>query len=309
MKGGQDGGTGQIIAGTPSKGTSSAEHVHMKSPESSNGKRFMFAAFVGTPLKRKRDNQDMGTTSSSKRKFATPSFLRRCNPLAKIDEDDDTSLEPVSRAPFQKRGLVRSLSTIIQNLKKQQDKDMDDEWDIMDELEAEERGETVQKKSAPEVQVEDSQAVEMPLGPDQGSESSEEDSAPDPNMPIRKPYKKKGLKRQTRRTNMKPVLHKPRKEGEDVPDESDDETEKVTETQPGDDFEDVDDESDDDKAATKKMKAKTKQNNASLQGAGPDFDEGKGKRKVKAEAHANYRRLNIKNKNSKAKGRGRFGKR
>ncbi|PPJ59425.1 hypothetical protein CBER1_02391 [Cercospora berteroae] len=302
MKTGQGGTAADLVAATPSKGTSSAEHVHMKSPESSNGKRFMLAAFAGTPLKRKRDNNDIGTTSSSKRLFATPSFLRRCNPLAKIDEDEDSHM-PISRPPFQKRGLVRSLSTIIQNLKKQQEKDMDEEWDIMDELEAESRGETLQKKKVPELQVEDSQAIEMPLGPDEAPQSSGEDSAPENNEPTRKPWKKKGLKRQTRRTNMKPVFHKARKEGDVNQDLSDDEQEAVAESQlqGGDegDFEDEGDQAVRKSSKSKKSKAKE-----------TDKDDSKKKpRKVNPETHANYRRLNIKNKNSKAKGRGRFGRR
>ncbi|GIZ48794.1 hypothetical protein CKM354_001184100 [Cercospora kikuchii] len=307
MKTGQGGTVADLVAATPSKGTNSAEHVHMKSPESSNGKRFMLAAFAGTPLKRKRDNNDIGTTSSSKRMFATPSFLRRCNPLAKIDEDEDSHM-PVSRPPFQKRGLVRSLSTIIQNLKKQQEKDMDEEWDIMDEIEAESRGETAQKKKVPELQVEDSQAIEMPLGPDEAPQSSDEDSAPENNEPARKPWKKKGLKRQTRRTNMKPVLHKSRKEGDVDQEASDEELEAVAESQvqghDEDDFEDVDGHSGTDQAARRSTKSKRSTTNET------DKDDSKKKpRKVNPETHANYRRLNIKNKNSKAKGRGRFGRR
>ncbi|KAF2213601.1 hypothetical protein CERZMDRAFT_111249 [Cercospora zeae-maydis SCOH1-5] len=321
LKSRREGNAADLVTATPSKGTSSAEHVHMKSPESSNGKRFMLAAFAGTPLKRKRDEHDIGTTSSSKRMFATPSFLRRCNPLAKIDEDEDSRM-PVSRPPFQKRGLVRSLSTIIQNLKKQQAKDMDEEWDIMDEIEAESRGETIQKKNKKKevededvqlLQVEDSQATEMPLGPDQVPASSDEDSAAENNEPTRKPWKKKGLMRQTRRTNMKPVLHKPRKEGDVDGDASDDEQELVAETQLKGydevDFEGVENESGTDQPGRKSTKSKKSKGTG---GASKHTDKDNSKkkpRKVNPEAHANYRRLNIKNKNSKAKGRGRFGRR
>ncbi|KAI5363732.1 putative DNA replication/checkpoint protein [Septoria linicola] len=298
------------VAATPSKGTSCAEHVLMKSPDSSSGKRYMFAAFAGTPLKRKRDGNDMGTTSSSKRKFATPSFLRRCNPVAKIT-DDDTAHEPVHRPPFQKRGLVRSLSSIIQNLKKQQDKEADDEWDIMNEIEAEERGETVQKQkqATPEVQVEDSQAIEMPLGPDQAPESSEEDNTPgNENQPGRKPWKKKGLKRQTRRSNMKPVFHKARKEGDEDPAPSD--AEQGDPNAEVDEFEDVDNDDSQDEATSKPKKKRPKGKDKVSKEKEKDDETKKKPRKVNAEAHANYRRLNIKNKNSKAKGRGgRFGRR
>ena len=56
-----------------------------------------------------------------------------------------------------------------------------------------------------QVQVMDSQA-EMPLGPDRGSESEDEDEEEEQLGPDGKPrqvWRKKGLKRQTRRTNCK----------------------------------------------------------------------------------------------------------
>ncbi|KAK4548971.1 hypothetical protein LTR36_008744 [Oleoguttula mirabilis] len=227
------------VSGTPSKAATSCDPILSATPRSSSRRR-LFEAFAGTPLKRKRED-DGHTPTSSKRQFSTPSFLRRAFPLAPIDEECTTAAGP----PFAKRGLVRSLSSIIKGLRKQEDKRMDDEWDILDELEAEERGElpfAAAAAAAPaKVLVEDSQvAGEMPLGPDQGEpESDDEEQSTvrqpgvDANGKPRKPWKKKGLKRQTKRTNMRPVLHKARKASDLAAEEDkDDGAEVVAETQP-----------------------------------------------------------------------------
>ncbi|KAF7185622.1 DNA replication regulator SLD2 [Pseudocercospora fuligena] len=298
-----------LIAGTPSKSaaTASEESGHSRTPQSLS-KRYFLDAFAGTPLKRKRDDNDIGTTSSSKRKFATPSFLRRSAPLAPIAEDNaetSTSLPP----PFRKRGLVRSLSSIIQGLKKQEEKRMDDEWDVMNEIEEEEANGGPKEVPA-KIQVEDSQDVEMPLGPDQAAESSE--SEEEDRDTGRKPWKKKGLKRQTRRVKMKPVVHKPQKAEAD---EESEEEEFVTETQlqhdPGEPDELAED-SDSGSETEQKAKRKSKQTaNSKSQGKEVEKEEPKkGGRKVDPLAHANFRALKIKNKNSKAGGRrGKFGRR
>ena len=219
------------VRGTPSKRSTappSSAPIASATPQSSGRRRF-FEAFAGTPLKRKREH-DGHTPSSAKKQFTTPSFLRRAFPLAAIDEDST-----ISAPPFKKRGLVRSLSSIIQGLRRNEDERMDDEWDIMNELEAEESGQAP-RPTVSKVLVEDSQAVEMPLGPDQGPEDSgdeEKGYVPpllDANGQPRKPWKKKGLKRQTKRTNMRPVLHQAKK-AEDHVVEEDSENETVKETQ------------------------------------------------------------------------------
>lgn len=315
-----------LVSATPSKSApaTSSDPQLSRTPQSS-GKRFFLGAFAGTPLKRKRED-DGHTPSTAKRQFATPSFLRRSFPLAPIGEDDQ---EASFAAPqFKRRGLVRSLSTIIQGLKKQEEQKMDDDWDIMNELEAEERGET-EEDAAPKVLVEDSQAAEMPLGPDKGAESSEDEGAVDRsgldvNGNPRKVWKKKGLKRQTRRVIMRPVTHKPKKAVKDAHPKSDDsESEHVEETQlPGaaklpageDVFDDEDDaETTDSKHDSQQShyepsgpkQKKRKKTNAANE------DSSKKPKKTSALAHANFRKLKIKNKNSKANGRGgrKFGRR
>ncbi|KAK3113709.1 hypothetical protein LTR53_008745 [Teratosphaeriaceae sp. CCFEE 6253] len=289
-----------IITDTPSKPTappSTSKRALSATPQSSS-KRRLLDAFAGTPVKRQRLD-DAQTPSTAKHYFATPTFLRRSFPLAPVDEDP----APMPR----KRGLVRSLSSIIQGLRKHEDKRMDDDWDIMNEMEA--GGDDDQQTEAPRVLVEDSQAAEMPLGPDQGIAGSEdEDGNPTELLGAdgkpRKAWKKRGLKRQTKRSNMKPVLHKPKKADElEVVEEATegDQEEAVAETQV------VEPEGDEDERTAKRRKALAGGDVVST-----DMSNDKGPKKVKAAAHANFRRLNIKNKNSKANGKGggkRFGRR
>lgn len=303
-------GTECLIAGTPSKGAPGVSDTPFSKTPQSAGQRFFLDSFAGTPLKRKRDEGDVGTTSSSKRKFATPAFLRRSFPLASIDEESTETT--AARPPFRKRGLVRSLSSIIQGLKKQEEERMDDEWDIMNEIEEEEAngGPKAKKKEAPKVMVQDSQAAEMSLGPDEAPISDEE-SGEDADK-ARKPWKKKGLKRQTKRAKMKPVLHKARKADELEPWDEESEVEAVLETQQQDDPKGAESEggsaSDEEEPRPDKGKGKAKKSTAK---DGKEEEKSKSKpRKVNPDAHANFRKLKIKNKNSKANGRGRkFGRR
>ena len=324
------------VSATPSKhAASSSEPTLSRTPQSS-GKRFYLGGFVGTPLKRKREDDD-GAPSTIKRLFATPSFLRRTAPLARIDEDvnEGGSTAP----PFKKRGLVRSLSTIIQGLRKQEEERMDDEWDIMRELEDEEEESGNPRKSKPTVVlVADSQGVEMPLGPDQGAEPSEDEADVDPgsldaNGNPRKVWKKKGQKRQTKRVKMRPVVHKPKKvTAEKLPGEHEVESEVVEETQdlssksrPGEgeatDSEPADPEGRGDESeyeceaqqSETERKTKKRKKQKTVPSKPQEGDDGKKQRKttkVNALAHTNFRKLKIKNKNSKANGRGgRFGRR
>ncbi|KAK6439915.1 hypothetical protein LTR95_003870 [Oleoguttula sp. CCFEE 5521] len=310
-----------LVAATPSKSIKSSASLDAlsRTPQSSGTRRFL-DKFAGTPLKRKRDALDVGTPGTSKRAFSTPAFLRRSFPLAQIEEDQEEL--PAMLPPLPpRRSLARSLSSIIRDMKKSEDKRMEDDWDVLNELEAEDRGE-VRRPARPEVLVDDSQ--EMPLGPDQGPEESEDDFDPaahgalGPNGLPRKVWKKKGLKRTTKAHKFKPVLRKPGKaaELEDVAEE-----EVVTETQQtgavppavdGDaDYTDNDEAPDIATMSAKPAQAKPSKAAATdaLQHDGPVK---KAAKKVSASANANFRKLKIKNKNSKANGRGgggRFGRR
>lgn len=248
------------IAATPSKRQPSNGAIaespamenarHSRSPTSA-GKRFMLDSFA-TPLKRKRDEQDdvHRTPSSSMKLLATPAFLRRSNTMSIMDSlaeeaEQDGEMHNLTRPrgpPFKKkRGFVRSLSSIIQGMRKREDDILDEEMEMMREMDdfddvqqsappkkpaadsqsnkhqaaGEEVNELpaadtqsdksqtadvqISKPQPPEVLVEDSQIV-MPLGPDRLSDSDEESDEEDENgLPKRKAWKKKGLKRQTKR--------------------------------------------------------------------------------------------------------------
>ncbi|EMC95959.1 hypothetical protein BAUCODRAFT_34720 [Baudoinia panamericana UAMH 10762] len=321
-----------IIASTPSKQTRASaagpEQALSATPQSS-GKRRLLDAFAGTPLKRQR-LEDGSTPGTARPKYATPSFLRRSFPLAAIEEDAASEAPP----PFKKRGgFVRSLSSIIQGLRKHEEERMDDEWDVLNELEAEERGEPKPVQKA-HVLVAESQGMEMPLGPDQGTG---EDAASDSEAEVvlgadgkpRKPWKKKGLKRQTKRVIMRPVMHRPKKAEElQRVDEADEEAVAETQTvekadgvvRDGDQAAQVNKEEasgsdfETNGAAHKRDKKKRLDEGNVRQG---DAEKASPKqrvaKKVSATAHANFRALKIKNKHSKANGRGggrgKFGRR
>ncbi|KAJ9621615.1 regulatory particle non-ATPase [Taxawa tesnikishii (nom. ined.)] len=268
------------------------------------------------------------------KEFATPAFLRRSTSLARLEALTEEAEEAgiglgmrrMREPPFKKRGLVRSLSSIIKGLREQEEQRMDDEMDMLREMEMGAQKTTeVGEVQEPEVQVEDSQAADMPLGPDRNAESEEEAEEEGQGLDAegrpRKVWKKKGLKRQTRRVIMRPVLHKPKKQQVREP-LSDGDADPVSETQL--------------QAHAQNPSEEGKENDPEEQASGDsEYDEGtnavpvkakkptkstkqekkkegaakKAPRKISATAHANFVKLKIKNKNSKGKGRGRFGRR
>jgi hypothetical protein len=285
---------GDAVHATPSKNSTRAIDSALSRTPQSSSKRYFLDSFITTPGKRKREDDEIGTPSSSKKLFATPSFLRRVShPMAPIEEDDSHAMLP----PRRMKPLSRSFSSIIQELKNQEEERMEDDWDVLNELEGGDDNTAAAKKQAEPVQVSDSQLVVMPLGPDRapGESESEEEVALGANGLPRKVYKKKGLKRQTRKTNIKPVLHKPKKAADlEEKAESDDE-EVVGETQldgtEGNTVEDAQQENADKDAAKSMNPIK----------------------KVAQKVSQNFRKMNIKShqtsKQKAAKSRGRFGKR
>ncbi|KAJ5111240.1 hypothetical protein N7532_001775 [Penicillium argentinense] len=264
---------------------------------------------------------------------ATPTFLRRSNsgryPAA--TNNDGSGLSPMkSRQPGRFHG--KGLSTIVQSLRDMEEERMDDDWDVMREMEAEEEG--------------------------FGYPIPESQPAPEEGQ---RPYKKKGQKRTTRRVIMRPVTRQPKSRQESekstAPQESDDElTTAVPETQvqaapedipdevlekglesddaaslhtmsepeSEDDEPDVDSDGDPEYGEKPKPMAKPKSFSDRLKEAvskvkpkaeGPppaepakalvQKEEKKPKeRKVNPQSHANYRSLKIGNRSSR--GRGRF---
>lgn len=182
------------------------ENLHLNRTPASSSKRFLLDSFVSTPpLKRKREDDEPAThaTPSSAKGLSTPAFLRRSSNMLIMDtlveeaENDDEMKMNIGRMrqpPFKKRGIVRSLSSIIQGLRKQEDDKLDEELEAMREMENADEEDSIEDT----VQVIDSQVV-MPLGPDRGIESDESEEEVQNNGVSRKPWKKKGLKRQTKR--------------------------------------------------------------------------------------------------------------
>ncbi|KAF3010831.1 regulatory particle non-ATPase [Curvularia kusanoi] len=279
---------------------SSASRIRGERTPLSVTKRNLFNQFV-TPKKRKVGEE--GTPTSTLKGLATPAFLRRDNVLDRIEETNEATPRP---APWKKRGMVRSLSAMIQNMRKEEDDRLDEEADIMREMEMEEEGiRPPVKPRTSQVQVTDSQA-EMPLGPDRGSESEQEEEEEEELGPDGKPkrvWKKKGLKRQTRRTNLRPNAAKPKPVQEfrynDEESDNDSNAKSVPETQLPEDAglalsADDDDDSDyasDVSHSAKKQRAPTKKE-ATLAEKKEGVVE-KVKRKISATAHANYQRLKI----------------
>ncbi|PKY08294.1 hypothetical protein P168DRAFT_246742 [Aspergillus campestris IBT 28561] len=117
----------------------------------------------------------------------TPSFLRRSNPGRPHVGGSGSGLSPIAvrkRPQFVGKGL----SALVQGLRDMEEERMQDDMDVLDEIEAEQYAAMMGEEEA--AGVTDSQA--------------------NPTEPFRRPYKKKGQKRTTRRVNMRPVLSKPK---------------------------------------------------------------------------------------------------
>lgn len=283
------------------------------------------------------------TAPQEETQSGTPSFLRRSNSgryLPSTSNHDGSGLTPmVSRKPPQFAG--RGLSHLVQGLRDMETRQLDDEWDVLREIEAE--------QEAPNVDVADSQVATA-------NEKQQ-------------PYKKKGQKRTTRRVIMRPVVNRPKPRNDPIVatneenEASDDELATVPEThlpagpkdtnnhddqretnddnsddvvslhtepepevesdaEPDADF-DGDPEYDEDPkpiARTKSFSQRLKEAVASAvkpkaketvekKPRAPEKEKKKPRpRKVNPEAHANYRSLKIRNRGSKSRG-GRFRRR
>ena len=262
----------------------------------------------------------------------TPPFLRRYNSAASSHGDLIVSPTAV-RKPTKFAG--RGLSALVKGLREMEKERTQDDWDVLNEIEAEQ-----QQDQAGNVQVCDSQTAVNA-------------------SPPRRSWKKKGQKRTTRRVKMKPVVSKPKEmavmnvdENDDEEDDDDDErvpetqphngapgspargiTEPESRDQPGDsvssdldsllgNLSDLGSDSGSDEEFTINGKQKAP---ASSSNPGPNACEGKlpkkqstkekaednkpRGRKVNPEAHANYRSLKIRSKGSRKTGSARFRRR
>lgn len=200
-------------------------------------------SLLATPLKPHDGNRIAKTPSTSssvsRLQFATPAFLRRI-PMAKITESSEyVSPEPI-RLP--RKPLLRGLSSVVADLRKLQEEQMDDDLDALREIENEAGGggggSNNNKQQAPRKEA-DPFALTTVAGPQQKTAKEQEEEAailaadhlallggfedesrfdnPDGDeenagrdrdgRPL-KVYKKKGQKRTTRKSNMRPVRAK-----------------------------------------------------------------------------------------------------
>ncbi|KAK0649390.1 DNA replication/checkpoint protein [Cercophora newfieldiana] len=341
------------VAAAPSKRRGSALDSS-RTPNTSG--RYIELIGLTTPLHERNGRSNArgtSTPSSSARKsgFATPAFLRRtAAPLPPVDENGEWSVGPL-RLP--KKPMVRSLSNMVAGLRKMEDEALNDEEDAMREMEMEAEGippvgknkplpalpaEEPEEKRQAEVEVDDSQAAaeekaqlrrEKPvlLGgfDDENAYDSSDAEQLDRGQPLRV-FKKKGQKRTTRRSNMKPTRARRPAAAAGQEEEDGDDGEVVPETQfdatkatndldgddlleglSGSDFEgeisDFDEE-DEGKPKAKGPAARGKAKGKAADDKDKDKDKKEGTvkkavRMVKASAHANFKRLKLKNKGTK----------
>jgi DNA replication regulator SLD2 len=304
----------------------------------SSGKRFMLDSFA-TPLKRRHPNEqgDRTPSSVSKLHFSTPSFLRRDShriSMPAIEETEDGPPLSPQMIRLPRKPLVRGLSSMLAGLREMEEKHLDDELDALREMEMDTVAGPTKPKPQPvtsqgkgdTVEVEDSQVPQAPilLGgfDDEAMFDSEPEDAINPSGQPLRVYKKRGQKRTTRATKMKPNRSKPSLPAPHAapPDLSDDllNTEDVVgETQPR-DFDRATGDDDDNAlggADARNFASDTSGTEYTASEGGtryprPDQEKGKKKggvvdgvrrvaRKVGTTAHMNFKRLKLRNSGAK----------
>ncbi|RPB03310.1 hypothetical protein L873DRAFT_1841298 [Choiromyces venosus 120613-1] len=259
-----------------------------------------------TPRKRKAEEISVGSAKKREEEFTTPSFLRR----------DSSRFQPLMESPPAPLPMrpVRGLSSMVAELRKMEDEAIEEEFtddeEAMREMEALDGEPSLlapKKQRDAEVEV---GIGDLPPGAFAEEAIVDENEAEDKDKPK---WKKKGLKRQTKRTIsdyapppntnllayrlkniVRPITTKPQDElqkdappnpaGAELPSAGYDEDLSNLESE---------DEHAGKKAMVDKGKAVVK----------------KVVRKVKATANANFRRLNIRGQGTKARGGGKFRKR
>ena len=329
----------------------------------SSGKRYLLSTYFSTPRRPKATaEKELQVTATPTRKLdfmaastSTPSFLRRDSQRynsitqsqnsADAPPDEDVSFSPVAvRMPPKFTG--RGLSALVKGLRNMENERFADEEDALRELEMEADAEAaIERVGSPTAaRGEEStrspedyrQAPDMPLGPDKGIESTDEEEVDEArNRPPRRVWKKKGQKRTTRRVIMRPVREKAKNEPQCKGPEEEESLDELgaadTQVSSG----RIEDRPLQDDRAGHGLEHNDGNPEMTGSDAGTHPEPGTGStggktagkhavatakvsanakkpaaaRKSKPDAHANYRALKIKNRNSKAKGRGRFGRR
>ena len=349
---------------TPSKSLlSAAAKQNSNSPVKSNIEAPLSASKLAGPTSfltpsshRLKDLQRTPGSRSgvSKLRFdITPAFLRRDSQktrdsLQRQDTGQTSEELKIAWSPIavqrRPKPAGRGLSALVQGLRALEDEKLDEEMELMRELENDHAVGCAAQQSCnlrSTVAVGDSQVADMPLGPDgAGSSEVDSDDAQDrergkEKKPL-KVWKKKGQKRSTRKSNMKPSTAKWKPEAQWKPsmnEGSEEEPAVIPETQlagpilsedpPISTYETNDmeyitdgeskpenynnDDNDTTSRAMKGSETKGMINHKRSDGGGKKASTKK--KKINPLAHANFRALKIKNKQSKAKGGGRYGRR
>ncbi|KAK2591539.1 hypothetical protein QQS21_010759 [Conoideocrella luteorostrata] len=296
------------VLSTPSKRTAMENHDLStklgRTPMSASKKQRlnMFA----TPMKNRRGSIDSKTPSSvSKLQFDTPAFLKR-HSLPAVDENNMFTDPAPLRLP--RKPLVRGLSEIVASLRRVEDDALDDDLEALREVENDAshvpmpKSPSIGIKPAPAVLEPDSQNRPALLGgfdTEEMYDSPVEDGVDRNGNPL-PVFKKKGQKRTTRKTNMRPIMKKrPQTISHDQGAEGHSDGEEVMpETQaaagPDGGFQDGNTSDGDRREAISKPNDGKKAKKSKTEGPVK-----KVARKVNELAHANFHRLKLKNHGAK----------
>lgn len=193
-------------------------------------------SLLATPLKLDGANRVAKTpgSSASRLQFQTPAFLRRI-PMPKIDEKTGEYISPELKRRLPPKPLLRGLSSVVRELRQMQEEELDEELEALREAEMEMEGGggpskpvnrtilsdktnlstttkvPVKTQDGASILEEDSekQALNLLGGFDNESDydsAGEKDAGLDRNGNPLRVFKKKGQKRTTRKSNMKPVM-------------------------------------------------------------------------------------------------------
>ncbi|KAH8693921.1 DNA replication/checkpoint protein [Talaromyces proteolyticus] len=181
--------------------------VHLGRTPASSSKKLYLERFFATPttlrfammVENEGNERTAGTTNklsaaethsdSNPLGSETPSFLRRSNSGRYIPNPDPSNgLSPIGIRKTQ-RFVGKGLSALVQGLRDMDKERMQDDWDILRDIEAE------QQQNGADVQVGDSQAPVLNRNDPEGESWSG------------RIWKKKAPKRTTRLVKLKPVVH------------------------------------------------------------------------------------------------------
>lgn len=332
-------------------GSIGSSHYHgrfARTPVSAS-KRNLLDRFM-TPLRSRDANavSNRGTAMTpvavSKLEFATPAFLRRgppgggfgagggSQPLGTVDEAGEvpSPVAPPIRLP--RKPLGRTLSSVIEGLRRLEDERHDDDLEALREMEAADADIPAKprpvsmpalKITAPPppeppkdaVEVDGTQPRLLGAFDDEAMYDSpvEEQLGPDGRpLPV---FKKKGQKRTTRRVNMKPTrtrrpqqptpTEEDEEDGDDVdcvPETQYDESRQAAEAdgpEPPSDLEASGSEFEEDVKSRAAGKRDAKRTGKQAESVKTDGTIKRAVRKVNALAHANFRRLKLRNHGAK----------